>query len=762
MLKRRLAVLFTALFSATLCFSQTTLWLETFNNGCSANCNANGVNTGNGAWGVTNNSPALDGCGFPTSPNQWYVSCAENGNAPGACGTGCGSNATLHISSTTLGDLGAAYDAGGWCDFGLGGFGDGTATDIFIESPTINLSGQTGMTLTFDYMENGQGAFDDASLHYFDGAIWTLLDPLAKTPLCGSGQGQWTTFSIALPASANNNPNVRIGFRWVNNDDGMGTDPSFAVNDVRVIIPLLTPPIADFTASSTSICEGTCINFTNTSTFASGATFSWDFGNSLTSTDENPSNICYNNAGSYTVSLTVTDANGVDIETKINYIVVTAAVNAGADNNGSVCNYTSIDLNGLLSGADTGGTWAETTGTASGQFNTSTGVFNANGLTPGNYTFTYTLTGTSPCPNDVANFTITVNDCSADGPIAIIEVSNGTVCQGQSLIFNSNSVGTNISSEIWSFGGGTPGTAIGSGPHSITFNTVGNFNVLLTVTDDFGTHDTTITIQVVACSVPTAAFSISDATPCTGQCITFTNNSSSISPPTYSWTFVGGTPATSTSANPGQICYNTPGTYQVTLVVTNSFGTGSYSQNITVLPPPDIDAYGDAFINLGESAIIGATVSEGTIVWTWTPNNQGNILDCITSDCSQAEVSPAINTIFIATVTTSQGCSASDNVVIGVNVPASGYAIGVPNSFSPNGDGNNDVLYVDGLGISTMTFRVFNRYGQLVFESDDQNIGWNGTFNGEPLNPATFAWTLECILVSGSPFKLNGNVTLFK
>ena len=762
MIKRKLAVLFILLLSVTSSFSQTTLWLETFNNGCTANCTANGMNTGNGAWVVTNNSPALDACGFPTSPNQWYVSCAENGNAPGACGTGCGTNATLHVSSTTLGDLGAAYDAGGWCDLGFGGFFDGTETDIFIESPTINLTAQTGMTLTFDYMENGQNTLDDASLHYFDGTAWSLLDPLAKTPLTCNPQGTWTTFSIALPASANNNPNVKIGFRWVNNDDGMGSDPSFAVNDVRVIIPLATPPTADFTASFTSICEGSCIDFTNTSTFASGATFNWDFGNSQTSTDENPTNICYNNSGSYTVTLTVTDVNGVDTETKSNYIVVTAAVSAGPDNNGSVCNNTSIDLNSLLSGADSGGTWIETTAAPSGQFNTSNAILNANGLALGNYTFSYTLTGTAPCPNDVANFTITVTDCSSDGPTAIIAVSNGTVCQGQSLIFNSASIGTNISSEIWSFGGGTPGTANGSGPHSVTFNTVGNFDVLLTVTDDFGSHDTTITIQVIPCSVPTAAFAISDATPCASDCITFTNNSSSISTPTYSWTFPGGTPSSSTSANPGQICYNTPGTFTATLVVTNSFGTGSYSQNITVLPPPAIDAYGDAFINLGDNTTIGATVTEGTIEWSWTPNNQGDILDCNPSDCSQAIVSPAINTIFTATVTTSQGCTASDNVIIGVNVPSTGYALGVPNSFSPNGDGTNDILYVNGLGISSLVFRVFNRYGQLVFESDDQSIGWNGNFNGEPLNPATFAWTLECIMVDGVAVKLNGNVTLLK
>ena len=67
---------------------------------------------------------------------------------------------------------------------------------------------------------------------YFDGATWTQIDNMPKTIVCGSGQGQWGTRTIVLPASANNNANVKIGYRWVNNDDGAGSDPSFAVDDI--------------------------------------------------------------------------------------------------------------------------------------------------------------------------------------------------------------------------------------------------------------------------------------------------------------------------------------------------------------------------------------------------------------------------------------------------------------------------------------------------------------------------------------------------
>jgi gliding motility-associated-like protein len=747
-----LTLILSTLFFFTLANAQTVIWSEGFQNGCASDCLASGYTGSEGPWTVmstgTNGSDA----------NTWYVSGAECGNAATACGTDCGAtDPSLHVGSNAsiFGDIGAAYLNGG------AGFFD-PLTDSRAESPTIDLSGQSTITLSFNYIENGDGVNDNATLWYFNGTVWSQIDALAKTALTCAPQGTWTAYSVILPASANNNANVKIGFRWVNNDDGVGTDPSFAVDDIQLTVASSgTPPVADFSTPVTTICAGTCIDFTNTSTFGVDPSFSWDFGNGSTSSSQNPTGICYNATGVYTVTLTVSDPGGTDTEAKTSFISVIDPSTAGVDNTGSVCNTTTFDVTSLLSGEDPGGVWAETTAVPSAQFNTTTGVFDANGLTPGNYTFSYTVTGTSPCPNDEANFTITVNECSG-GPTAVITTSNGTVCQGQSLIFNSASTGTNIYSSVWSFGGGFPGTANTPGPHSIIFNTVGNFDILLTVTDDFGTDDTLITIQVVSCSTPTAAFSISDADPCAGDCIIFTNNSSSISTPTFSWTFNGGSPATSTSANPGPVCFNTPGTYTITLVVTNSFGTGSYSQNITVLAPPVITVSDDDFISLGDTALIYATASDGDITWSWTPNNQGDILDCTISDCSEAEVTPVITTLFTATTTTSEGCEASENVQILVIVPTGGYSLGVPNSFSPNEDGNNDILYVDGLGITSMVFRVYNRYGQMVFETTDQSIGWNGTFNQEPLNPATFAWILEYSLVSGESGKKNGNVTLLK
>ena len=206
-------------------FTPPTIFYENFNNGCVQLCLANGYN----GWVV--NSTGVNG----SSANQFYISCQENGNAVGACGTGCGADATLHIGNVSTspaaaffcppGDCGAAYDAG---------FLDGTCwTSWRIESPTINCSGYSNLNFTFKYMEGGQASSDNATAWYYDGAVWTQVADMAKTVVC-AGQGTWTAYSIVLPASANNNPNVKIGFQWVNNDDGTGADPSFAVDNVAV------------------------------------------------------------------------------------------------------------------------------------------------------------------------------------------------------------------------------------------------------------------------------------------------------------------------------------------------------------------------------------------------------------------------------------------------------------------------------------------------------------------------------------------------
>jgi PKD repeat protein len=219
----------------------TSVWAEDF--GTDAACaNQNQLATAaasvNGSW--TQAITAAEG----GVPNQWFVSATEAFTGTGNCGDGCIANAaldnqTLHVGSLGVGlcpsgDCGAAYNAGA-----------NGETHKRIESPTINLTGETGAVLSFDYMHFGEVGTDAASLYYYDGATWNALAvPLPQTTCCGGpcgsllAQGQWspTRYSIALPASADNNPNVRIGFSWDNDANNSGADPSFAVDDIDISV----------------------------------------------------------------------------------------------------------------------------------------------------------------------------------------------------------------------------------------------------------------------------------------------------------------------------------------------------------------------------------------------------------------------------------------------------------------------------------------------------------------------------------------------
>ena len=160
--------------------------------------------------------------------NFWQITDDEGGVLPNGCGIGGNGNRTLHITSVFCPSCGAAYDAGGLCPFIC------PQTNRRAESPVVSTVGFTNIQLNFDFISNGQGLLDNASVWYNAGAGWVQLAASIKSPLCFGGQGQWTAASYVLPAVCENIPNLRIGFNWTNNDDAAGGDPSVAINNVQV------------------------------------------------------------------------------------------------------------------------------------------------------------------------------------------------------------------------------------------------------------------------------------------------------------------------------------------------------------------------------------------------------------------------------------------------------------------------------------------------------------------------------------------------
>ena len=307
--------------------AQVVFWSEDFGTGCNQGNLADNYTTGNGAWAVTST-------GYNANyANTWYISATEAGMGVNNCGNGClNSNLTdrtLHLGNVAINlislpaDQGAAYFSSSSVCLSLSLCG---ATQKRVESPIIDCSGKSSITMRFLYMENGGATNHNATVWYaYDGGSnWSQIYDPPKIALTCSPQGIWTLDSIALPSSADNNSQVKVGFEWYNDEDDNATDPSFAIDDIELTVPGSgPPPVADFSVSDTIICENDCISFTDLSTNSPTAWF-WAFpgGNPTTSTLQNPDSICYATAGSYDVTLTVFNGNGGDTLLKSNHITV--------------------------------------------------------------------------------------------------------------------------------------------------------------------------------------------------------------------------------------------------------------------------------------------------------------------------------------------------------------------------------------------------------------------------------------------------------
>lgn len=120
------------------------------------------------------------------------------------------------------------------------------------------------------------------------------------------------------------------------------------------------------------------------------------------------------------------------------------------------------------------------------------------------------------------------------------------------------------------------------------------------------------------------------------------------------------------------------------------------------------------------------------------------------------------NTTYTVTVTDANGCTAETQVSIRVNPPDCEEDVYIPTAFSPNQDGNNDVLFVRSNYIEEMELIIFNRWGQEVFTSTSVNNGWDGTFKGKELSPDAFAYYLRAKCVDGNTITRKGNISLLR
>ncbi len=209
----------------------------------------------------------------------------------------------------------------------------------------------------------------------------------------------------------------------------------------------------------------------------------------------------------------------------------------------------------------------------------------------------------------------------------------------------------------------------------------------------------------------------------------------------------------------------------ITLTFTPDPGQCGYPVNaiipVNICAPPcftgdplEVNAGDDQFIEFGDDAVLMADATFDVAKWSWSP---GDFLSCV--DCPDPRViKPNRDMTFIVEVTDVNGCTASDFVTVFVHLK-----IFIPTAFSPNGDGINDVVMVYATsGVSNIrSLRFYSRWGELVYERynfppNDPGYGWNGSQNGQLLNPGVYAWVAEVEFVDGKVELFSGGVTLIR
>ena len=197
------------------------------------------------------------------------------------------------------------------------------------------------------------------------------------------------------------------------------------------------------------------------------------------------------------------------------------------------------------------------------------------------------------------------------------------------------------------------------------------------------------------------------------------------------------------------------------IIATNQFGCTTTLDTVVAQP---VDAYAhvlpkDTTIQLGHSITLysgfGPFSSNSITSYNWVPSEG---LSCI--DCPDPIATPYSHiSEYVLTITYNGICVTSDSMRIIVQNHAKPF---IPNSFSPNGDGNNDVFEIYGENIKTVNLRVFNRWGELVYESTNLLKGWDGYYKGQLQYPGVYTYDAEIIFLDDTKTEKHGSITLLR
>ncbi len=457
--------------------------------------------------------------------------------------------------------------------------------------------------------------------------------------------------------------------------------------------------------NSPTICAG---QSTILSASVSATSYTWNTGANTSTVVVTPTTTT-----SYTVNVTSPGCNGTGTTTVFVNALPTVTVNGAA-----ICSGQMVTL------------------TASGASNYTWTPSGVNGSTfavsPSTSTTYSVIGGTGGCTN-IATTDVTVT------PTPTLTVNSPTICGGSATLIASGA--TNYT---WSPGGQNTSSIVVS-PSTTSFYTVDAAN---------GACFTTTTTMVYVNSAPPLFITLTNPSPyCPGTCSNF-STTTGYNSVVFDYGDATGTTTVTTH------CYAGSGTYTVTASATYSSGCSLVTNtvvNVSFLPI----ATATFGINNGTSFPVGTNVSFNSfsVTGNWSFGDGSAVLTN-TMDPSHIFNTPGNYCVKLVTITSTVSCADSIKKCLDIIQPIS---ILIPNVFTPNGDGNNDVFKVTGTGITTFHCIIFDRWGLRMYEWDGIGGGWDGyTKAGSQASSGTYYYIIEYKTADGKAAVVKNFLSLFK
>ncbi len=435
-----------------------------------------------------------------------------------------------------------------------------------------------------------------------------------------------------------------------------------------------------------------------------------------------------------TFSCTVTDANNCTSMASTQITQPTQFSVSVVSNTLSACANTPINVNAI--GA--GGTGPYTYNWVSGP---ATSALVANEPNAGNYMYTMNAVDAYNCPA-TANINLTFF------PLPTVTATSGTICAGQTTSLTASGANT----YIWQPGNITGPTYPFSGSTSQNITVIGTAN---------GCSNSANTAVLVNPN-PVSTINVGNAKGCVPTCVTFTAGSSS-SIQSYNWILNG---AGITGSVNGAYCFDESASYTLGLTVMDGNGCTSTVVPVTIdiYPQPVADfnhapikpiVNQDPFVTFTDASWNATIVS-----WNWYFMNTAQHTS-IEQNPTFSYTEPGTYPVVLV-VKSDKGCT---DTLIRPLVVGEDFGLYVPNAFTPNGDGLNDIFQPKGFGVVKYEIFMFDRWGEKVFATKEFTEGWDGSFQGrgtKSCEEGTYTWLIQCTDVFGKSHELKGHVTLMK